>query len=246
MKVDLMEIVLKFLNKWLFPDFTNKLTWAVASAGILIITTPVEFKVALCNWIIEILNLSSISPLEVPKVEESNNTMGYVLILSSLVHNAIYKIISYKLDTLSFEIKREKRKIDLALYDKFVLLFPSSGETVLMLKDTDFGSSVSKSSMKAIDDFMLFWEGAEFTFNDDGIESKKAEFYKLATDFRYKVCEYMVPKDRDTLTVYPKNIDPEFDIIPQHVRDEISTLNKLASELYNKHQDFIVYCKKHL
>ncbi len=53
----------------------------------------------------------------------------------------------------------------------------------------------------------------------------------------------MVPKDRDTLTVYPKNIDPEFDIIPQHVRDEISTLNKLASELYNKHQDFIVYCK---
>lgn len=246
MKSDMSTMFLNFLHKWLFPDFTNKLTWAVASTGILIVTTPVEFKVAICNWLISTLNASSVPQFEVPLVEENQNVMGYVLIFFSLAHNAVYKIISYKLDALSFEIKRDKRRVDLDLYEKFVELFPSAGETVLMLKDGDFACDVSKASMKALNEFMNLWEGAEFTFNNEDIESRKSEFYNLVTNFKRKVSLYTVSKDSDYLTVYPRDIDPEFDSVPQSVKNDIETLDALANELYIKHQSFITYCKKNL
>lgn len=242
MTKELKVIFLKYLNKWLFPDFTNKLTWLVAFAGITMITTPVEFRVAVCNWLIEVLNVTSLAPFEVPALEERNDTGWYVLLLSALIHNLVYKYISLKLDTLEFEIKREKRALDISLYEQFISLLPTSGQTVQMLKEQEFSSSIRKSSMNSLDDFIYYWEGAEYRFNNSEIEAKKSIFLEKSNDFRCKVAQYTVPKFDDFLTVYPRHVDPEINI-PQNILNEIKELNSLATELYQMHQDFILYCK---
>jgi len=242
MTKEVKVIFLKYLNKLLFPDFTNKLTWLVAFTGLTMIATPVEFRVAVCNWLIEALNVTSLAPFEVPTLEERNDTGWYILILSALIHNLVYKYISLKLGSLELEIKREKRALDISLYEQFISLLPTSGQTVQMLKEQDFSSNIRKSSMKSLDDFIHNWEGAEYRFNNPEIEAKKSTFLKKSNDFRYKVAQYTVPKSGGFLTVYPRHVDPEIHI-PENIRNEIQEMNSLATQLYQMHQDFISYCK---
>jgi len=50
------EIIIK---KWIFPDFSNKLTWLVGGAGVTILLTPTPIKQIFYNWLIDTFNMNS-------------------------------------------------------------------------------------------------------------------------------------------------------------------------------------------
>ncbi|MBI6799380.1 hypothetical protein, partial [Pseudomonas syringae] len=56
---EIKSLALEYGRKWLFPDFTNKLTWFVAGVGGAIIVTPTPLKVIVYNWLIDTFNLNS-------------------------------------------------------------------------------------------------------------------------------------------------------------------------------------------
>ena len=56
---EVKEFIIKYGKKWIFPDFTNKLTWFVVSIGGTLLLTPVVFKQLFYNWLVDTVNLNS-------------------------------------------------------------------------------------------------------------------------------------------------------------------------------------------
>jgi len=47
---EVKEIILK---KWIFPDFSNKLTWFIAGIGASVVLTPGPFKQLFYNFLVD-------------------------------------------------------------------------------------------------------------------------------------------------------------------------------------------------
>lgn len=71
-KTELRELAIALGKKYLFPDFTNKLTWFVVSVGGTIILTPIAFKQIFYNWIVATFNLNLTTPLTYAELQSSN------------------------------------------------------------------------------------------------------------------------------------------------------------------------------
>lgn len=66
---EIKQFVIKYGKKWLFPDFTNKLTWLVAGTGATLLITPVALEHLLYNWLVETVNLNSGVPITFAELE---------------------------------------------------------------------------------------------------------------------------------------------------------------------------------
>lgn len=96
-KKELKQLVIALGKKYIFPDFTNKLTWFVVSVDGIIILTPTALKQIFYNWLVATLNLNSGAQLTFAELESSTTdyTLGFSLIALALIHNVANRYFIY-------------------------------------------------------------------------------------------------------------------------------------------------------
>jgi hypothetical protein len=126
-----------------------------------------------------------------------------------------------------------RRNWNASLSQKFFEEFPSSGFSVPFLKNHNMGDPFHENSLKEIERFLDDWDDAEHEFLDNKAENIKKEFYsRLATFY-----------ENLSLNIYPQYQEGMFSMeikdfeSNQNKLEKMKELNKMAHELYDKHQN---------
>jgi hypothetical protein len=245
---ELKELVIALGKKWLFPDFTNKLTWFVVTVGGGILLTPTPLKLVFYNWLVDTINLNS--GVHFILAELTNDSAGYVLgvvlIALALAHNIAYRYLNYLASNEEKANIGRRNIADAVLFEKFKSAFPSNSASVQLLKKHDFVNSYDGEATSQLEKFVHNWNNAENGFLDDSIENKKLELWNNCNSFLQKLAEVTSPVGVGPFeSVIPDRYRGEWDM-PDFVTQRVSELNSIATECYTKHQQFIAYCKVRL
>lgn len=183
--------------------------------------------------------------MTLPEMEASNDyATGLILIFMALAHNIGYKYFGLKQKIFEHRIRQEQRISDTNLLEKFVNEFSSNCPSAVLLKEHDFGNSFDRDSLKQINDFYYKWNGAEYHFIDSEIDTKRNLLHDKSKLFLLKIAEYTTPVGASNFSsVVPNHLRTEDWNLPDWVKNQIEELNKLATSLFEQHQQFIDYAK---
>ncbi|PBP65566.1 hypothetical protein CCL19_15360 [Pseudomonas syringae] len=239
---EIKSFVVECGRKYLFPDFTNKLTWFVAGLGGAIILTPTPLKLIIYNWLIDSFNLNSGKRFTLAELmpDAADYWVGLTLILCALLHNVLYRYFVYKEKQLSFSAERERGNgHDKKLFDEFLREFPSGSDSVIMLRKHDFANSFNIDMLGHLDRFVENWDKVEREFINPDLEGKRKELWANCMEFNHKL----------SLGAWDLNGGPVFTCIPdayrgsddwpKHVDDKIADLNARSNKCYELYADFV-------
>ncbi|MBI6575931.1 hypothetical protein YA0001_09855 [Pseudomonas viridiflava] len=246
---EIKSVALEYGRKWLFPDFTNKLTWSVAGLGTAVIVTPTPLKLIVYNWLIDSFNLNSGKKFTLAELipDAADYWVGFALIVAALLHNVLYRYFVYKEKQVSLAVASDRGNThDRALFDKFLEDFPSGSDSVTMLRHHDFANSFNINTLMNLDKFVDEWDTVEREFLNDELEEMRGKLWGRCREFNYKL----------SLGSWDINGGPGFTCIPDayrglgnwpdHVAEKIGELNKLASECYELYAAFVRFGRKTL
>lgn len=246
---EIKSFVLEYGRKWLFPDFTNKLTWSVAGLGGAVIVTPTPLKLIVYNWLIDSFNLNSGKKFTLAELipDAADYWVGFALIVAALLHNVLYRYFVYKEKLASVAVASKRGSAhDRKLFDKFLEEFPSGSDSVNMLRHHDFANSFHIGRLVSLDKFVNEWDTVEREFLDAELEEMRKELWVKCREFDYKL----------SLGSWDINGGPGFTCIPdnyrgsddwpEHVDVKIGELNGLATECYKLYAAFVRLGKKAL
>lgn len=247
-KDEIKEFIQKASNYWIFPDFTNKLTWYIAILGGTILTTPIALKEIIYNFLVDTINLNSEKHFTLAELQASSvePLVGMGLIALALTHNSINKFLTQKSSEYTHKDSRERQKVDTQLFQKFLENFPSNGYTIPFLRDHDLGGAYHDINLTDINKFVNIWNNVEYHFLDKEIEEKRGELWKKCHDFTYFLAMHS----------YDLNGGPMFSCVPdmyrgawdypEHVNQAIKEPNEKATECYELHQAFVIFTRQKL
>jgi len=236
---ELKEIALK---KWIFPDFSNKMTRVVVGLGTAVILTPVALKQLLYNWLVDTFNLNAGNYFTFAELQNSSGDywLGFSLILVALIHNIAYRVFVYKVDKLAKKEQEDLYDVDRELFKEFIELLPSDGLDIKLLEEHDFGTSHHGNEVKALDKFVHTWNNAQKQFLDTELEDQRNDFIVKARHFIYTLASrsYSIGNG-EIFSCIPDAYRGAWDW-PQHVNEQIQELNDLGSELFKLHKNLIL------
>jgi hypothetical protein len=246
-KTEVKEFIIKVGSKWFFPDFSNKLTWYVVTLGAGIILLPAPIKLVFLNWLIDLFNTNSGIHLHLPELDSSSDyKTGVLLIILALLHNLGYKYVRLSKEKFECQISKEMKHSDYKLLEKFLVNFPSSSNSIVLLETHDFGSPFNNQYLDDINKFLHIWNGAEYKFMDEEIEEKKDILYNNIKKFISKISSSTTPMSGgDFSSVTPDHLRGTGSL-PQWIKTEIKEINDLASNAFKSHQELISFAKNNL
>lgn len=244
-KEEVKEFLIKFGKRWLFPDFSNKLTWYVVTLGAGVILTPTPMKVVLYNWLVDSFNLNAGEHVTLADVASGSADywIGFSLILVALLHNVFSKWLVLQ---ESHSIKQEKTQIEEAdrkLFHEFLQVFPSRSRSLNLLQQHDFGNSFNLDSLKEIDGFVNHWNCAEKKFMNEELEAERESLWKKCHEFSRLIAEKSAPTHGGFQSVVPDQYKHDWDW-PDWVEKDVKKVNAMASEVADMHQKFIGTAKR--
>jgi hypothetical protein len=247
-KKELKDLAIALVKKYLFPDFTNKLTWFVVTVGGTIILTPTAFKQIFYNWLVATFNLNSGVQFTFAEFESSSDDyiLGFSLIALALIHNVANRYFIYKTGDIAAAEAKELETVDRKLFEKFLSEFPSNSRSVTLLKEHDFGHSYHDNNTDEIDHFVDTWNTAETEFLDPELEKARKELYIKMHEFIYKLAQssgYI--HTGPMLSTVPDAYRGAWDY-PEHVDVRIKELNEKSTECYKLHQQFLMLGRRKL
>lgn len=247
-KEEIKELVKKASNYWLFPDFTNKLTWYIALLGGTILATPTVFKEIFYNFLVDTINLNSGEHFTLAELQASTvePLVGLGLIALALTHNLANKFLTQKESEFALEDSRERQQVDARLFKKFLEDFPSNGYTIPFLRDHDLSGAYHERNLTDMNKFVDNWDNVEHHFLDKETEDKRAELWEKCRAFTYFLAIHS----------YDLNGGPMFSCVPdvcrgawnypEHVDQTLRELNEKATECYKLHQGFVIFTRQRL
>lgn len=248
-KSELKTLVLKYGKKFLFPDFTNKLTWFVAGVGGAIILTPTPLKLIIYNWLIDSTNLNSGSRFTLAelKPDAADYWVGAALITGALLHNVANRYLIYKEKQSSIPLTSGRsNQIDKGLFEKFLEDFPSNSGSINMLRQQNFSNSFNINRLVNLEKFVEEWDTIEREFLNADLERRRRELWDACYTFNCKL----------SVGAYDLNGGPAFSCIPdayrgtgnwpKHVDEKIAELNELARTCLKSYEEFVRFGRKFL
>jgi hypothetical protein len=122
--------------------------------GVGILITPISFKIAIYNWLLNVLNLS-LSDYPALSEIDHNYWIGFGLIIIALVYNIFGKWV----DSQSFIFKKDNvnkiKDMDTRLFKKFLKVFSYDSRSAQLLKQHDFGNSFDRDSLNGINNLYM-------------------------------------------------------------------------------------------
>lgn len=221
----------KRVINFVFPEFSNKLTWLVTATGATIVAIP-AIPLLILNFIVTFWNNEFGNFIMLPSVFEVNPWVGASLIAMGLTHNLAYKFLIHK--------KTENiNPHDKNLKEKFISELPTECHLIRLLKEQDFGHSFPSKPISQMDEFLFKWQGAEYEFHDEKIEKASQDFQKTLKILSSKIAVNCHPAYRaDRYTAIPNNVLSDFDW-PPSLEKTIAEMNELGTQAYKKHQELI-------
>ncbi|OBU17365.1 hypothetical protein [Photobacterium aquimaris] len=242
---EVKEIIWK---KWLFPDFTNKLTWLVGGAGVTVLLTPTAFKQLFYNWLVDTFNLNAGEHYTLAELQSNSADywLGFGMVFLALAHNIGYQAFIYKSKKLAQVDKQNLIEVDKALFLEFIELLPSDGLDIKLLEEHDFGNSHHGKKVKSLDTFVHTWNNALKHFLDEELESKRKQLIDKSKHFIYTLASrsYSIGNG-EMFSCIPDAYRNAWDW-PPHVEEQIRELNELGTELFELHQDFVLTARRKL
>ena len=219
--------MLKLLAKWLFPDFSNRITWVVVSFGIALIATT------LVNVIAEALFDYY---LDFKVTDRNDSIVGLVLILLGLLHNLVYQFICTSKITNRLNPSYSN---DTALFNSFVALIPSN-PTIENLKSADFLAEVERRLYEPLRTFLNGWENSEHYFSNMEMELLRSEFMKKTDVLFQLIGKYTVPigPNSEFASVRDKSND-KYLKLEERNRTQAEELNCALDAVISSHQALI-------
>ncbi|MDE9455831.1 hypothetical protein [Xenorhabdus bovienii] len=251
-KEEKQALFIEWIKKWLFPDFTNKLTWCVAGTGIAIILAPDPLKLIFYNWLVNTFNLNSGLPFTLAELKssEGDNAAGGVLVVFALIHNIANKFLIYRTEILATEKEKgqqerqekeqqERREVDRALFQQFLDEFPSDGSSIMLLEEHDFGNSYHRKKVEQLDDFIYNWNNTQKQFLDPELESKRKQLWDNCQKFSYKLAMSSYQLCNSSMfSCIPDAYRNAWDW-PSDVEKKIGELNEMAKTCFRLHSEFV-------
>lgn len=242
------KLVIALGKKWLFPDFTNKLTWLVVTVGCSILLAPAPLKVLIYNWLVDTINMNSGVKFTLAEVnsDSTDKIWGVALVALALTHNIGSRYFHYKLSLTTYKEKEKREVADKALYNKFLEILPSNSASIYLLRDHDFGGSYNNDHITQIGDFTYKWDNTEHQFLDVELESKRMDFLHACNLFISKLVNSSGPINTGPLySVIPDGHRGDWEQ-PDYINENINDLNEKATNCHRIHQEFITLCKRKL
>lgn len=239
--VEVKNFIIKLGQWWLFPDFSNKLTWAVVTVGIGVVVMPQPLKLVVFNWLVELFNLNAGKSFTLSELSSGPDyAVGVCLIAVALLHNLGYKYLQQHQVVLADQVAQRVSGKDQILLAQFIQEFPSNGASATLMRDHDFGNSFARSSLRQIDCFVKNWSGAEFRFHSEAIDEKRQALLLASNRFLSKLAIYTgVIGATDFSSAIPDASRGGDWNLPEYVRNQIKELNDLATEAHQAHQELI-------
>jgi hypothetical protein len=230
----ILSEVLKKAVSFVFPEFTNKLTWAVVTAGIALLSS---------SFIEQIIKNFINSEFNFNLTDGNDAIIGLILVMAGLLHNYGFVREKNKEYVDPIEIGRIEREVesDKKLYQKLLTDLPFDGP-ILMLKEHDFLGSFNLDEIKPLNNFVYYWQSAEYTFVDDNLEKVKHELLEKVGEFTQAIAQYT---SRNAYGFQAVRVDCQLHD-PAHearFREEAGIINVAASEAFDCHQKLIKECK---
>ena len=242
---ELKDIALK---KWIFPDFSNKMTRVAVGLGTTVILTPVALKQIFYNWLVDTFNLNAGNHFTFAELQNSSGDdwLGFSLIFLALVHNIAYRVFIYKADKLAKQEQEDLYNVDRELFKEFIELLPSDGLDVKLLEKHDFGNSHHGNEVKRLDKFVHTWNNAQKQFLDAELEAQRDNLITKARHFIDTLASrsYSIGNG-ETFSCIPDAYRGAWDW-PPHVHEQIRELNDLGSELFELHKTLILKARSKL
>ena len=249
-KEEIKTFFIKLGKKYLFPDFTNKLTWMVAGVGISIILTPTPLKLIFYNFLVDTFNVNSGQNFTLAEVksQSADYLLGFGLVFLALLHNILYKFFEYKNNTDKILKNTSIRNADVELYNKFIESLPSESIGINFLCEHDLGNTYDKDSTNDIQSFLDKWNNPEYEFLDEEIESQKKDFYSSLQEFYFELATQagFIDNSSSRMTVIPNAYFNRGKPYPDDIMSITKDFNSKASVCCEKHKSFITLCKKKL
>lgn len=247
-KEDVKELIVKYGKKWLFPDFTNKLTWFVAGVGGAILVTPIAIEQIFYNWLVQTINLNSGVPINLAELEDASADywLGFGLIFLALAHNIGNRYFIYKDSRAKVNESAKIEDVDRRLFLRFLEEFPSDSRSVALFKEHDFGASYHDNNIQELDNFVNFWNTAEREFLDQELEVKRKALWDKCHEFAYALAQGSYYLNfGPMLSCIPDAYRGDWDW-PDHVNEKIERLNAMGTECFELHRDLILYGRRKL
>jgi hypothetical protein len=247
-KSEIREFIVKLGKRWFFPDFSNKITWAVISLGVGVILTPTPLKLMLYNWLVDTFNLNSGNHFLLAELSSgaADYWVGFALIASAFVHNLFSKWLQLSQEKLSHQDKAATIEADKVLYEKFIETIPSGSRSIYLLQSHDFGNAFSLESLKEIDAFVSEWNCAEAKFLNEELEQLRDALWQKSNEFSWLLAMKSAPIGNGRFqSVVPDQHRDDWDW-PKWVDDDVKAVNATASEVVELHQKLITTAKRAL
>lgn len=246
-KEEIKGFVISVGRKWLFPDFSNKVTWCVVTLGGSVILVPTPLKVIFANFIINSFNLNNGELLTLAEMSNSSADywLGFALIVVALSHNILSKWFLFE-EKASLRADNDKRiETDSRLFDEFIELLPSSSGAAQFLEQHNFWNTFDLERFHPIDTFIHDWDCPEKSFLDESLESTKVEFLNKSRELSELIGLKTGPTRSGRQSVVPDEYRTEYNV-PKQYQDDIEMLNQKATDLFNIHQRLVRQCRQKL
>ena len=230
----------EWLRRFLFPDFSNKLTWYVVVLGAGPILTPASMQFLVFDWLVDTFSLSLGKELTLADFATSNADywLGFGLIALALIHNIGNKWLTLKqVDGAALNAGLE-RAGDLELYKQLLALLPSTGAAIQTLKEHDFGNSFHTSNLDALDQFVNTWNCPERMFHIEDLEDERKLLWASAKKFVSLLASKSSPISPGLQSVVPIQHKSDWDL-PDWVDAEVKAVNESATQVFDVHQKFV-------
>lgn len=244
---EIKSFVISLGKRWLFPDFSNKVTWFVVTLGGSVILVPIPLKVVVSNFVINSFNLNSGKLLTLAEMSNTSADywLGFALIVIALVHNVFSKWLMFE-EKMSLRAKADKQiETDSRLFGEFVELLPSSSGAVQFLEQHSFWNTFDLARFHPVDAFIYEWDCPEKIFLDESLESIKMEFLDKGRELSGLIGQKTGPTRSGRQSVVPDEYLGEYNV-PKRYQDDIEMLNKKATDLFNIHQKLVRQCRQKL
>ncbi|GAA0362465.1 hypothetical protein GCM10009092_28550 [Bowmanella denitrificans] len=237
---EVKQFVIKYGKKWLFPDFTNKLTWLVAGTGATLLITPVALEQLLYNWLVETVNLNAGVPIAFAELEIgfADYWVGFGLIFLSLAHNIANRYFIYMDGLSSKEAKDRLIQVDRELFSKFKNDLSPDSRTVRFLRDVDLGGTYHDDDTRVLDRFCQTWNATDREFHDEELEILRKAFLDKSKSFLWKLANNSYDIGGSRYRCVPDPYVGDFNYPPE-VDKTLCELNDMATELYNMHSELV-------
>lgn len=153
----------------------------------------------------------------------------------------LQKQVNQALHDMQIQNQSQKEKVerDKVLYEKFIQIFPSTGNFIEIIKSQGMNLPISSEILNCISYFLKDWNNAEHEFLDPELESKKTIFYKNLDEFNHSFAVLCGPVfNGNDIVSYRIPLEREWRI-PEQYYQSIEKLDNLANNVYNSYDDLI-------